>query len=238
MLEVKVIASGSTGNCTLLTSSMGENILLDAGIPFKNINAVAEYQPIDYAFITHEHGDHANKATIKTLLERGTEVYMTKGTRYALKFENRHNLHALKYKFNMKPLKIGSIKVKLLEVMHDAAEPTAFWIGDDDDKILYVTDAFTIPFDNTAFTKMVIETNFSEDVLKESEIDTFQKKRIFDNHISVERVATHLDLKKRCGELEDLKEVHLIHISKRHGNATGFKSMLANVLRQVPIYTY
>ena len=238
MLEVKVIASGSTGNCTLLTSSAGENILLDAGIPYKKIFAAIDYQAIDFALITHEHCDHANKVTIKNLLEHGTEVYMTTGTRKALKFEPRHNLHSLKYKFHARVVKIGSCKFKILVVMHDAAEPVAFQIEDVDDTVLYVADAKSIPYGLEKFTKLIVGTNFSEDRLKRSGTDSYQKQRIFDNHISIERAFGHFDIMKHCGELDKVREVHLIHISQRHGNAEEFKHALAGLFGDIPIYTY
>lgn len=238
MLEIKVIASGSAGNCTMLTSTAGEKILLDAGIPYKIVAVAANYEPINFALITYEHCDHANKSTIKKLLERGTEVYMTTGTKDALKLETRHNLHSLKYKFNARAVKIGSCKFKLLEVMHDAAEPVAFQIEDVDDTVLYVADAKNIPYGLDDFKKLIVGTNFSEERLKRSDTDSYQKQRIFDNHISIERAFEHFDIMKRCGELEHLREVHLIHISQRHGNAEEFKHVLASVFGDIPIYTH
>lgn len=238
MLNIKVIASGSSGNCTLIQSSSAENILLDAGVPYVKIAKAADFKPIDFALITHEHNDHANKSTIKTLLERGVEVYMTAGTRNALKFENRHNLHALKYQFNSKAIKIGSCKFKPLEVIHDAAEPVAFQLEDVDDRILYATDAKAVPYSADVFTKMIVETNFGEETLLASQVDDYQKRRIWENHVSFERVFEHFDVMKRCNELANLKELHLIHISARHGDGTEFKKSLAKLLGEIPIYTH
>ena len=238
MLEIKVIASGSSGNCTLIQSSAGENILLDAGIPYAKIAEAAGFKPIDYTFVTHEHGDHANKATIKTLLERGTEVYMRNATRQALKFEQRHNLHALKNRLR-KASKVGSFKFKTLDVEHDAADPVAFQLEDVDDCILYATDTKYLPYsDCMTFTKMIVEANFSEEVLRNSRADDYQKQRIWENHTSIERVFEYFDLLKSCGETEKLKEVHLAHISDRHGNGAEFAKVLKGVLGEIPIYTH
>jgi phosphoribosyl 1,2-cyclic phosphodiesterase len=36
-MKLKCIASGSSGNCYLLTSNSGETLILDCGIPIKEI---------------------------------------------------------------------------------------------------------------------------------------------------------------------------------------------------------
>ena len=61
-MDITTFASGSTGNCTLV-SSMGTHILIDAGISMRRIkNALGTMNltPSDISgiFITHEHNDH------------------------------------------------------------------------------------------------------------------------------------------------------------------------------------
>lgn len=240
MLEVKVIASGSSGNCTLVKSSAGENIILDAGIPYKTISAAAEYKPIDYALITHEHADHANKATIKSLLERGTEIFMTEGTKRKLNLEERHNLHTLKVsELTNTSWLIGNCYFFARLVQHDAADPVIFKVTDGKDTILYLTDAGKIPENfTTPFTKILIETNYSEAALAESSVDEYQKKRLAKYHLSYEKVQAYFKFLKYETLLESLKEVHLMHISQRHGDGAEFKEMLSEVLGEIPIYTH
>ena len=60
MIDVKVIASGSSGNCTCLTANFGEKILCDVGVPLKKIFSDLDFMNPDYAIVTHEHGDHAH----------------------------------------------------------------------------------------------------------------------------------------------------------------------------------
>jgi len=244
MLEVKVLASGSDGNCTLIKTSAGENILCDVGVSLKKVNKPMKFAPIDYAIVTHEHKDHAYLPAIKTLLANGTEVYMTAGTQKALELDDRHNLHIFKAQLDMTPINVGSCRLKALMSQHDAAEGIVFKIYDADDSILYSTDTKRPPLfnDGGAFTKMIMEANFSESVLAESAIDDFQKKRIANNHTSMERLVSHFEhLQKykhtKFDELYRLKEIHLIHISKRHGDGSDFKAALEKVI-DVPIFTH
>ncbi len=243
MLGIKVIATGSSGNCTLLTTSTGEKIICDAGIPYKKIRETAGY--VDRAIITHEHGDHAHMPTIKKLLANGTEVYMTRGTRDALKLKNRHNLHVIKAELTMTPIRLGSCNLKALNAMHDAAEPIVFQVYDEEDRVLYATDTMHVPNwygEDNAFTKVLIEANYSESALEKSEIEDWRKKRVYENHCSIERVIGHFEHWKKyegtkIDVLSKLKEIHLIHISRKNGNAEEFKKKLEEVV-DVPTYTH
>lgn len=218
--------------------------MLDAGIPYKKITDKVGY--VDYAIITHEHGDHAHLPAIKKLLSNGTDVYMTKGTRDALKLENRHNLHTFTADLIMPPLRIADCWLKGLKAFHDAAEPIVIQLYDEEDRVLYATDTMHPPIwygEENAFTKVLVEANFSEPVLAESEIEEWRKKRVYENHCSIERVIEHFEaLKKYEGTkldvLPKLKEIHLIHISKANGNAENFKAMLEQVICDKPIYTH
>lgn len=241
---LKVIASGSKGNCTWLKSAAGENILLDAGIPHKKIVESMNFENVDYALITHEHGDHANKMTIQTLLERGTEVYMTEGTRFSLKLDKRHNLHIFHSQIDMPLVEIGSCKFNSLRAKHDASEPTIFSIFIDGERLMYATDTRDVPIwnDGRAFTILMIETNFSAEDLEQSTIDEYQKKRIYENHLSIENALRYFNWLKTydslTGEFSQLKEIHLLHISKRHGDGAEFKAKIAEVVGDIPIYTH
>ena len=240
MIDINVIASGSSGNCTLVTTSAGEKILFDVGIAYKKFAEITGY--VDYAIITHEHTDHAHLPAIKKLLENGTDVYMTKGTRDALELEKRHNLHTFTANLEMPSLRLGSCKLKALGAMHDAAEPIVFQIYDDDDRVFYSTDTrhpTNWCGEDNVFTKVLIEANFSEPVLLASDIDKWRKERVFNNHTSIERVIGHFEHQKkyvgtRFDELYKLKEIHLIHVSKDNGNAEIFKAALEAVM-DVPI---
>lgn len=209
--------------------------MLDVGIPYKKIKVGY----VDYAIITHEHGDHAHIPTIKKLLANGTDIYMTKGTRDKLKLENRHNLHTFTAGLTMQPLRIADCWFKAIPAKHDAAEPIVFQLYDDEDRVLYSTDTRE-PQDwsgeDNDFTKILIETNFSEAALLESEIDDWRKQRVFESHSSIERVEKWFAEHK----FSKLKEVHLMHISKVNGNAEEFKARLESfkTVNGIPVYTH
>jgi len=222
-VKVKVLSSGShDGNCTLVTDD-GLNILFDVGINFKTLQKKLDFALPKFALITHEHGDHANLAAIKKLLERGTQVIMTRGTKNALRLEDRHNLIVVNGDTG------GNLRV--YNTIHDAAEPAAFSIELGDEKIYYITDTGDIHFPIIGATRLIIEANHSIELLAASDIEVWRKERVSRTHLSIEKLKAAL--KATC--LSKCKEIHLIHISGTNGDGAAFKAMLKPIVGDIPI---
>lgn len=222
MIDIKILASGSSGNAYLLTR--GETrILFDCGLPYKKLLQLLDFKLPDAVLVTHEHQDHAKAA--KDFINHGVDVFMTKGTAAALELEENHRLILIDDDENFSP--DDNFEFWAFKVDHDATEPTNFLITDGEDEILYLTDLGEVPnFIHLDATKILLETNFSENELKNSSLDEKQKKRIFENHLSFEKAT---DFFKRS-DLSAVKEIYLIHISKRHGDAEKFKSVVEKEL--------
>ena len=222
-MKIDIIASGSKGNCTAVY--LGKvTILLDAGIGFKSIQRALNFENPTACLITHEHGDHAKISTISELLKRGTDVYLTKDTAEALKLENSHRLHLIEVGTRYE---IADLKFFATSTFHDAAAPVMFSIGTPNFIVRYIVDTGEIPLKVAPADYLLIETNYLENNLADSQIDPAQKERISKNHLSIEKVLHWL--KRNCF-LERPKEIHLIHISKRHGNADFFRQMVQNAV--------
>jgi len=58
-----ILATGSTGNCVILN---GE-IAIDMCIPMKKLRESGYIKDLRLVLLTHEHGDHFNKATVQAL---------------------------------------------------------------------------------------------------------------------------------------------------------------------------
>lgn len=210
-MKINVLTSGSKGNVTAVEVG-GEIILLDCGKAVAWTLERLNWQLPRAILVTHEHGDHA-KATADWL-KRGVDIYLTKGTIEALELKRRHNLHAITAGAQFR---IGGVTVKAIPAIHDATEPVNFILSDDTDRILYATDTGAIPPLSGTFTKIIVEANFSEPILLASSLDAHQKRRVLENHLSIEQAITFL-------KDYPTAEVHLIHISKRHGDGEEFRA--------------
>lgn len=60
-MNYNIISSGSKGNAVVINDC----IMIDCGVPFKALSAV--YKNIKIVFLSHNHGDHFNRSTIRRL---------------------------------------------------------------------------------------------------------------------------------------------------------------------------
>ena len=86
MVRFTVLASGSKGNCTVVTGGR-TRILVDAGLSCRELFrrmrlAGEEPEALDAIIITHEHSDHVNGVAV-TARKLGIPVYFTEGTHRA-----------------------------------------------------------------------------------------------------------------------------------------------------------
>ena len=223
MIDVEVLATGSKGNCYLLTSGEAR-ILLDCGLSYKKTLKLLDFKLPTAVLVTHEHKDHATAAA--DFIKHGVDVYMTCGTAMALGLEENHRLHLIKS--DSIAIETDSTQVESFKVKHDAAEPVNFLISEKEDKILYLTDLGEVPrFNGLDATKILIETNFEDETLRRSKkLDFYQTIRIKENHLSIEKAVKFLE----STDLSACKEIYLIHISARHGDGEEFKNLIQKVV--------
>lgn len=236
MICINVIASGSKGNCTVVNCD-GIKILLDVGIGFGSLQRALNFENPLAALVTHEHGDHANKTSIRELLKRGVKIYMSEGTAQALELEPRHNLECFTTNIGSFIGDSGFMTFNYA-AKHDAAEPVNFVIDNGiAAQVAYIIDTGEVPeFGSYNLPPyLIIEANHSRESLLAADIDAHQKQRILSNHLSIEKAVEYI-----CNSGKDsLKEVHLVHISKRHGNAELFRQMVQAVVGdKVKVFAY
>ncbi len=85
-MKVRILATGSSGNCVLINDS----ILIDAGITFKHFREFGiPLETIQTCIITHKHGDHMNKPFTRKLIKSGIPIIMSNDSAAELQAENR-----------------------------------------------------------------------------------------------------------------------------------------------------
>lgn len=206
-MQLDVLATGSTGNCTAVTAD--GKFLIDCGKSSVWIVNKLNYILPDAILLTHEHGDHSRAVT--NFLKRGVDIFATRGTADFFGIA-RHNLNII---CAGNELNICGVNVTVIPASHDAAEPVNFILKDDFDRVLFVTDTGRIPDVDGTFTKIFIEANYSDELLRSANIDTLQRERISQAHLSIEQVELFLQNFPQA-------DVHLLHVSKRHGDLEEF----------------
>jgi phosphoribosyl 1,2-cyclic phosphodiesterase len=206
--SLKVIGTGSKGNCYLLT--VGDEVLvIEAGVNFTAIKKALNFDlsKVVGVVVTHEHGDHS--CAVKDFQKFGKDIYCTKGTGEALKLKN-YNSDLFSHWNNL-----GNLSFIAFKTYHDAAEPCGFLIEFNGKRLVFLTDSsdLKIKFENVDY--WVLEANYSNYKLQKSGLDSILKKRIQENHMSIDRCKTILDH-------HNANFAVLIHASENHADKEEF----------------
>ena len=230
MIDIRVLASGSTGNCYLLDD--GESpLLIEAGIPIAKIREGTGFRigRLAGCITSHLHADHCK--AVRNLMALGVDCFMSQPTADALKLSG-HRLHVVKHDqlFN-----VGPWAVKAFEVEHDCAGALGFLIVRNGETTLFLTDTAYSKYRFHGVNRLMIECNFDEDIIRENvasgEVDRIVKRRTYASHMSINRVLDFI----KANDLSQLREVVLIHLSDSNSDAEEFKHRVAEVVG-VPVF--
>ncbi len=221
-MKIEVIASGSSGNCYKI-SNEDTTLLIECGIPYKKIQQALNFKTtdIDGVLVSHEHGDHSKAC--KDLIKAGVNLYMTKGTKEALKLDS-HRVKTFKQWSMYLDVEIGSFIIKPFRTIHDAREPVGFVICDSISKeeLVFITDSQYSIY-NFSPDYFMIEVNYVTETINENEkIHPDLRARIKKTHMSLE---TAINLLERS-DLSNLKKIYVMHLSDSNSDAKVIKERL------------
>ncbi len=206
-VRMTVLASGSRGNCTVISSD-GGSILVDAGIScretMKRLRSAGEDpHQIKAIVISHEHADHvaglevlARKLKVPVYMSEATYQSWRRSTRDAagkpVSLERREHFRA-GHRFI-----IGNITVMPFTIPHDAADPCGFTFKAGGVKVGIATDLGYLPFsvkDNLRNCDgLMIESNHDLEMLRNGPYPWMVKQRVMSRvgHLSNSALADFL----------------------------------------------
>lgn len=219
-MEIKVLASGSSGNAYIISD--GEtSLLLDAGIPLKQIRVGCGFNlsSISGALITHGHQDHVKAA--KDLAKAGMDIYLSQGTIDMCSLIG-HRIIPVEA---LKEFRVGTFKVLPFDVEHDVPEPLGFLLTSTltGEKLLYFTDTYYIKYKFNGLNYIMAECNYSIEGILESikngYIPAELAPRLIKSHMSLENLVKML----QANDLSEVKQIYLLHLSANNSDEERFK---------------
>lgn len=215
MINIKQIASGSTGNCYRLSDGK-TSLLLECGIAFKKIQQAIGFKvsSISACLITHEHGDHSK--SVKDMMRAGCDCYMSAGTASALGLKSGPRVKIIS---SQKQFKVGTWTILPFDAIHDCLEPLGFLLVSGKNKVLFATDTAYVRYRFNGLTHILTECNYQDDVLQENidngSVAYGMKKRLLETHMSLAQTLGFL----KANDLSKVREIYLIHLSDRNSDA-------------------
>lgn len=210
---LRTIGSSSKGNAYILTAG-GKHLLIECGLPFKSVLKALRYNvdEIVGCIATHRHKDHVGY--IKQYKDYAIKVYSNPDNPDTLPLQPKQTYT------------IGGFKVMPLPVPHGDCTNYAYVIEHPDcGRIVFCTDAEDFPYNIPDVTSLIIEANYSEDLLVDA---------LMENKAIHSQSHTHMEIGATTSIVErllspKLMRVILIHLSGSFSDERAFKSRICEV---------
>ncbi|MFT9495811.1 MBL fold metallo-hydrolase [Anaerosolibacter sp.] len=235
MIDIKVLASSSRGNCYHITDGSTQ-LLLECGISFKEIQKGLNFQTSDIVgcLISHEHKDHCK--AIREVMKAGIDVYLSQGTKQHLE-ANGNGIQILHRAIVVEPKKqfrIGTWTILPFETQHDAVEPLGYLlVNSEGDKLLFATDTYYIKYKFQGLTHIMVECNYADDILianvEKGSVPDALKNRLLKSHFSLGNVKEFF----KVNDLSKVQEIWLLHLSEGNSDEERFRREVMQVTGKV-----
>jgi phosphoribosyl 1,2-cyclic phosphodiesterase len=214
---VRVLASGSKGNSTLIETNKSK-ILIDVGLCISDLeNRLCDVKldQIDAIFITHTHSDH-----IKGLAQ----------------IKKHHKIPIYDNLNIEESLNIKDLTVSTITLSHDV-DCFGLIVSDNIHELVYITDTGYISSKNIEITKnkdiYIIESNHDEKMLLEGSYPYILKQRIISDRGHLSNKASSQYIKKVIGD--KTKYVVLAHLSEENNRPEIAYQNMEKVLKDKDI---
>lgn len=227
-LRISILASGSTGNCTLLETER-TTLLIDAGLGrremLRRFEALGRQRPerVDAILVTHEHSDHSS-ALAQLTGEWNCPAYLTELTHREIQKMYtdgpKTKIDRVEYIRAGVKLEIGEIEVTPFAIPHDAADPVGYAFRTNGTKVAIVTDLGYLPELVKQHMReadfLVLESNHDLEMLKAGPYPWYIKQRVMSRtgHLSNTIVSEFL----ADTDVFDARPRHLVlaHLSEQN----------------------
>lgn len=217
-MKLKCLGSSSAGNCYLLTSNSGETLILDCGIPIKEIKKGLDWNIKDVVGVlcTHKHLDHSK--SLKDFETMGIPVFVP----YISK----------------KPMKIGNgdFRVQAFDLTtidgswtHTDAngEPCPIYgfliTHKEMGRMLYITDTELIKWRFKDINHILLGVNYDKDLIDRD--NTGKANHVFRGHLSIDTACDFV----KANYSDSLQNVIMCHLSSENADSDSFIKKMKKV---------
>lgn len=217
-MKLKCIATGSSGNCYLLQADNGETLILDCGIPIKEIKKGLDWniKGIVGVLCTHKHLDHSK--SVKDFETMGIPICEP----YKALLMNQFLANSY---FTVRAFDLTTVDGRWTHT--DAnGEPCpifGFLITHKEmGRMLYITDCEVIKWKFKDINHILLGVNYDKDLV---DTDNPKANHVFRGHLSIDTACDFV----KANNSDSLQNVIMCHLSSENADKDSFIEKMKKV---------
>ena len=217
-MVLRTIGSGSSGNCHLLTASNGETLILDCGIPIKEIKKGLDWNVKDVVGVlcTHKHLDHSK--SLNDFKSMGIPIYAP----YLGDSCKSMNMG----EFTVKPFDLTTIDGNWTHTNANG-EPCPIYgfliTHKEMGRMLYITDCELIKWRFKDINHILLGVNYDKDLIDRD--NTGKANHVFRGHLSIDTACDFV----KANYSDSLQNVIMCHLSAENADSDSFVEKMKKV---------
>lgn len=215
-MKLKVLGSGSSGNCYILENE-NEALIIEAGVSMKEVKVALNFdiKKIVGVVISHCHGDHAKYINVY----RDTGIPVFDAFRLCELNRGRFGKVAM-----------GNFLIDTFSLVHDVPCYGFLISHPEMGRLIYASDTEFITWRFKDIQHFLVEANYSKDLIPE-DIEETKREHVFLGHMEIDTTCRFLKANHYAGT----RNVVLLHLSNDNADPEQFNAKAEQVVN-CPVY--
>ncbi len=217
-MRLKCLGSSSAGNCYLLTSNSGETLILDCGIPIKEIKKGLNWNIKDVVGVlcTHQHLDHGK--SVKDFETMGIPVFAP--------YRSLKPMIIGDYRLKIQAFDLTTVDGRWTHTNADGSECSCYGFlitHPEMGKMLYITDTELIKWRFKDINHILLGVNYDKDLIDRD--NTGKANHVFRGHLSIDTACDFV----KANYSDSLQNVIMCHLSAENADSDSFIEKMKKV---------
>ena len=224
-MTLKCIGSGSSGNCYTLTSNGGETLILDCGIPIKEIKKGLNWniRNVVGCIVSHVHSDHSK--SVKDFEDMGIPVCKP----YEALLMNQFLANSY---FTVRTFELTTLDGRWTHTNSDGSECPCYGfliIHPEMGRMLYVTDTNLIKWRFKSINHILLGVNYDKDLIDNE--DSEKVNHVYRGHMSIDTACDFV----KANYSDSLQNVIMCHLSSENADSESFIEKMKKVAKNANV---
>lgn len=224
-MRLKCLGSSSSGNCYLLTSDSGETLILDCGIPIKEIKKGLNWniRNVVGCIVSHVHSDHSK--SVKDFEDMGIPVCKP----YEDLLMNQFLANSY---FTVRTFDLTTLDGRWTHTNADGSECPCYGFlitHQEMGRMLYITDCELIKWKFRDINHILLGVNYDKDLIDRD--NTGKANHVFRGHLSIDTACDFV----KANYSDSLQNVIMCHLSSENADSDSFIEKMKKVAKNANV---